>query len=301
MKVSELYSQVSQLGFEESLESDNRFYYAVNRAIFQVNALRPATKVIEINHSPLDNLLGNNSSKIEEKISDLYFEASRGVAYYFEADGEGIAYIEMYDKEEWRIIGETSWNSPFGFVSLKDFIKADGAFIDSPIRLHFTGEFVYSVRNVAIYGALRSSQKEQIPAFSQYVAYDMSNLVEDFLEFSTPPIYSAEYEVLDGEYFVESNSILFLSRFIAGVYRVSYKCKPVLLSFDDEAPENETEIDLDDELCSLLPMLVAAYVWADDEPEKAQYYLSLYRERAAIIEAKKTDISPVLIINKNGW
>ena len=299
MKVSELYEQVAQLGFEDSLESDKRFYYALNRAILQVNTLRPATKVIEINHSPLKNMIGNNTAKAIEKISDLYFEAEKGVAYYFEADGEGIAYIEMYDHEEWRMIGQASWNSAFGFISKKDFIKADGEFIDSPIRLHFTGEYVYSVRNVAIYGALRSSQIDQIPSFSQYVAFDMPTLADDFLEFSAPPIFSAEYELLNTEYFIESNKTLFLSRSVPGVYKISYKKKPATVQQIDEA--QKFEIDLDEELCSLLPVLIAAYIWADDEPEKAQYYLTLYRERAAIIEAKKTDISPVIIANKNGW
>ena len=207
----------------------------------------------------------------------------------------------MYDQDEWRMIGQTSWNSSFGFVTLKGFIKADGEFIKSPVRLHFTGEYVYSLRNIAIYAALRSSQMDQIPTFSQYVAFDMPKLVDDFLEFSTPPISNAEHELLESEYFVESNNTLFLPWSLAGVYKISYKKKPALIPQTDEAQKCEIKIDLDEELCSLLPVLIAAYVWADDEPEKAQYYLSLYRERAAIIESKKTDISPVMIVNKNRW
>lgn len=302
MTVSELYSHVAQLGFEESLESDSRFYFALERALFQVNTLRPAIKVIEINHNPISNMLGTNF-KAQNKINDLYYSAERGVAYYFEADGEGIAYIEMYDdvQKKWRMIDQINWKSELGFVSKKGFIKSDGEFFNSPVRLHFTGQYVYSVKNVAIYGELRSSQEEKIPPYSRFITYDMGDLVSDFIEFANPPISSEDNKTLSTDYFVESNQKICLSNTLAGIFKISYKSKPNLPTFAENVQEDKTVIDLDDELCSLLPNLVASYVWADDEPQKAEYYLSLYRERAAIIEVKKTDVTPVLVINKNGW
>ena len=48
-------------------------------------------------------------------------------------------------------------------------------------------------------------------------------------------------------------------------------------------------------------MLIAAYVWIDDEPQKSEYYKYLYSERAAEIERKGKDISPVIIKSSNGW
>ena len=61
------------------------------------------------------------------------------------------------------------------------------------------------------------------------------------------------------------------------------------------------ELDLDEELCSVLPMLVAAYVWLEDEPEKSQYYMNLYRERVQEIVLSHKETAPVLIKNVNGW
>ena len=58
---------------------------------------------------------------------------------------------------------------------------------------------------------------------------------------------------------------------------------------------------LDVELCALLPVLIAAYVWIDDEPQKSEYYKYLYSERAAEIERKGKDTSPVIIKSSNGW
>ena len=47
--------------------------------------------------------------------------------------------------------------------------------------------------------------------------------------------------------------------------------------------------------------LIASYVWLEDEPEKASYYLTLYREQAANILADKKNLSPVTVRNDTGW
>ena len=73
MRVCDLYSQVSQLGFEDSLESDNRFYYAANRALLQVNTIRPAVKAYVINHKPMKNLIHQETFSPIEKYSELIF------------------------------------------------------------------------------------------------------------------------------------------------------------------------------------------------------------------------------------
>ena len=69
MTVAELYKQVAQLGFEVSLEDDDRFYYAANRALLQVNEVRPAISYYLINHKPLKNLLSDSafSPRSEER------------------------------------------------------------------------------------------------------------------------------------------------------------------------------------------------------------------------------------------
>ena len=65
--------------------------------------------------------------------------------------------------------------------------------------------------------------------------------------------------------------------------------------------ETGETIDLNDELCAILPNLVASYIWVDDEPDKAQYYLSLYREQVAEITAREKDMRPFVYRNKTGW
>ena len=55
------------------------------------------------------------------------------------------------------------------------------------------------------------------------------------------------------------------------------------------------------EFLFLLPTLIASYVWADDEPQKAQYYLSLYREQVYAMDARKKTLEPAEIKSVNGW
>ena len=75
MTVAELYKQVAQLGFEVSLEDDDRFYYAANRALLQVNEVRPAISYYLINHKPLKNLLSDSAFSPVEKDEELQYSA----------------------------------------------------------------------------------------------------------------------------------------------------------------------------------------------------------------------------------
>ena len=304
MRVSELYKQVSALGFEDSLEDDNRFYYAANRALLQVSAIRPAISSYIINHKPMANLLKVNTFSPIERSEDLCFEAPDAKAYFFEADGNGTLYIEIQDEASgaWIIIGAQEFSSARRFVSYKGFIKKDGSFVNGMFRLRFVGEYLYSVKNVAMYRHIYSSSVNDIPDYEPYTKYDISHLVSDFLSLESPPISEDDsYERLNQNYDVEGGRIIILPYSAEGCFKVLYRRKPKELEIEGPASDDETIIDLDEELCTLLPTLIASYVWAEDEPAMAEYYLSLYRERAADIERRIRSAAPVTIRNSNGW
>lgn len=304
MKVSELYKAVAQLGFEDSLESDERFIYAANRALLQVSALRPATGVCTINHRVLDNMICEDTLSPVAKTDVLIFEAQDVRAYYFEADGNGTAHIELFDAEEetWKLIGDVSLDSNGAYKAYRGFIRRDGNFVEGYIRLKFTGEYLYSVKNVAMYRYVYSNLEKDIPEYGAFARYDISALVDDFLSLASPPIQEASSRTyLNQGYDVENGRVLLFPKSESGVYQVIYNRKPTPISVDTEAIDNEDDIDLDEELCALLPVLIASYIWMDDEPEKAEYYLMLYRERAADIERRIISTKPVNIKSVNGW
>ena len=117
-----------------------------------------------------------------------------------------------------------------------------------------------------------------------------------------PPIKEEEENtLLNQAYGQEGDSVILLPYEKRGVFKVLYEHRPTAIENTGATVDDTQELDLDEELCALMPLLVAAYVWIEDEPEKAEYYMNLYRERVQEIVVSHRDTSPVLIRNVNGW
>ncbi len=303
MRVSELYSHVAGLGFEVTLENGAIFYQALNRALLQVSSIRPVVKSYIVNHRPMENLLGDTCAPCA-KTSELCFEAEGAKSYYFECDGTGTVYLERYDIlfDEWVLFGFKEFSSYGEFIAYRGFIKDGADFVPGCIRLRFVGEYLYSVKNVALYEHIFSEREEDIQGFGLYVSYDISVLVPDFLSLENPPIKEdGEFTRLNYDYDIEGGRVLLLPRSVRGVFKILYRHRPDAVSSDGTPSSDETILDLDEELCSLLPTLIASYVWAEDEPSLAEYYRGLYAERAADVERRIKSTAPVHIKNTTGW
>lgn len=302
MTVSELYNSVAQLGFEDSLEDDDRFFFAANRALLQVNALRPATGAYALHHDPLPNVVKENTFAPLQKYDELCFEARGVKAFYFEADGNGMMVVERWTGEGWLPILEKELSSSRLFKSYRGFIPNETGEKSDLVRLRFAGDYLYAVKNVAMYALLYSGDEKDIPAFEPHTRYDMRVLAPDFLAFEKPTVRRAsDGEYLFDGYLIENGGTLLLPYEQNGLYEVLYQRRPNRIEYSAKVAEDETKIDLDEDLCALLPMLIASYVWVEDEPEKAAYYLDLYRERAAFVESRKRDPAPASVRSVNGW
>lgn len=304
MRVQELYEQVAGLGFEKSLEDEDWFYQAANRALLQVNFIRPAISSYVIDHKPMKNLLDVGFTPVLRS-EELTYEAEDVKAYYFQVKGVGSAYVERYDANEnkWIMVSdEIRFNNTKAFVAYAGLVKDGKKFIKGPVRLRFTGDYIYSIKCVALYQHVYSDKVEDIPAYEPYVRYDFTKLTEDFLTFSEPPITDdEEYRKLNKNYDVEDGRIILLPHSVSGCFKILYNRKPRHIENKGLAQENEDVIDLDEELCNLLPVLIASYIWLEDEPDRAQYYYKLYQARAAEISAKQRNFSPVRIRSSNNW
>lgn len=308
MTIKELYDSVAELGFETELESEriNGFILAANRAIVQINRIRPATSIYKLNHFPLANKLSESTYEPVCKDDEaLIFTADGAKSYFFECNGNGTAIIEKSTDS-----GET-WETLKAIDLVSDkrqFETYRGLILDGEepylglVRIRFSGDYIYWVQNVAMYGSLLSADPESVPAFSKYIPYDIASLTDDFVSFVCPPIADAQRGkgfILNTDYFVEGASKILIPASIKGLYDVQYYRQNKRLSLDDDM--DTTEIDLDSELCCLMPNLVASYIWADDEPTKAEYYLTLYNAQVAEITAKQKSLKAVVYRNKTGW
>jgi hypothetical protein len=333
MKLQDLYNSVSQLGFEDSLGDDgsSRFIYATNRALIEVDSLRPRRKRKDINHRVPNNLLFSEPVTIE-KDQTLTFTARGAKSYYFEVSGVGSYSVYMIKEkvEDGKkttyktadLIGSEgveSFNSPTVFLPIKGFIKDGGVFIDTcmqgnteddyytgEVAIEFSGDYDYTIRNLAMYDRVYSASEEDIVPYGKTVGYCMYNhdapetsLVDDFDRFDSPPLDSNGMHLFEG-YSVTKDTV-YLPIDKQGIYTIKYlhKVKPIDVYANINDPD--IEIDLEDDLAAILPNLVAAYVWLDDEPDKAQYYYNLYLQRAEQIKRQSIDLNPIEFKSVYGW
>lgn len=303
MKIHELYASVAELGFADSLEDIPAFYAAANRALLQINALRPLTAILDIYHRRPENLIhGANHDIVEHVGEDIIYPASDiAKAYYFEVLGEGECRIEAYNAStsNWDIIKRISFTDKT-FARYRGFIKRDGEFISDEVRLRFMGEYAYQIRNAALYGVVYSSNDEEVPAYEEHARYDLKELDPSFIELCDNPFLSS-YTRLTEDYYFENNSVIILPANEAREIKIKYKKAPRVLVYKDSPEDDITEIELDHELVQLMPLLVSAYVWIDENDGKSQYYLDLYYRRAAEIEAKNRSREGAKYANVTGW
>lgn len=268
MTVSDIRDATAALGFEPNLEEGvDVFFPALNRAIRQVNRLRAKTAKTTILHFP-EQPLEHFRIQVKKAGTDLVLQAnSDAVSFTAEIAGTGTATVK---KANGTVLQSVSYNGD-STVFAKIHLTGEGA-----TSVTFSGGSGF-VRNASFF----ASDTEQI--YSDVISYDMNDLVNDFDGFCTLNLTT------DGKSCVEipANS--------TGCYDVWYKVKPQTFTINSE----EEDVKIDDDLAQLLPLLIAAYVWLDDEPDKSAYYMRLYSEQALMIDRKPR--CPTIITSCNNW
>lgn len=293
MTLKDLHDQVLHLGFETTALEINEVYVdAVNRALLQVNALRPRIEYKDILHYPRKNLLGDGQGELKECMGEVTFNC-RG-AKEFDIWIAGAYTITAYKN------GETISQIPSGggaasVLGFKQIIKECG--IDT-VKISTASRFIY--QNAAAF-ATSGSEAQGRNDSVRYTAYAMSS----FLRFASPPIVKeAGYQYIDEGYRIEGNSLL-IDNGIKGNFRIAYHVDPrsKFVNANKVTLDNFKSTDvvpLDEDLCALLPLLIASYVWLEDEPERSQYYYTRYQEQTIAIERKGRQQQPIKYVT-NGW
>ena len=131
-----------------------------------------------------------------------------------------------------------------------------------------------------------------------YKRIDASRVCDNFLCFSpTAAFYGAIPLTEDKDFIITGKTTLLLACEREGLYRIRYYQKLRRLTLDDE----DMEIDLDEDICQILPLLVASYVWLEDEEEKADKYKSLFYSEAARLESFSKKSHTCAYNTEGGW
>lgn len=276
MNLKYIKSEIYNLGFSDEQDTTPDIVnQAINRAIATISStVRPITNKYVISQYPIKNQLTDGKALKHYKGEPISYSAT-GVSYYFECDGTGTATI----KSE---LGETVVD----MVSNQD-LKSYKGFCQGLTTITFSGEFSYNIKNVAIYNEKISNNEEDIRPFGDNLFYDFKQIAKNkgdvFLSFSDKYKINGAFKPIS-DFDIIDRHILRLPAEDTTEYTIYYN--KLYTPITEETPP-ETEIELDEDLHILVPLLAAFYVWQDDEERKADKWYNDYETKRNDIIAKE--------------
>ena len=116
-----------------------------------------------------------------------------------------------------------------------------------------------------------------------YLFFDMSMLVKDFLAFDAHPVRIDDgnvYKVF-GDYTIEGDDTLVIPGSVSGTVKIFYKASHT--PYVSGGSMDEVEIPLKKRIHHLVPLLASYYVWLDDDPTKAAQYYNQYETASTAV------------------
>ena len=175
-----------------------------------------------------------------------------------------------------------------------------------------SAEVFYAAANRALYCANRIRPKiselslsvsdGQVPTHTVngrgYILFSEARTRDDFMCYTPTPVLYGAISMCEGrDYIILGDGDILISADIRGDIRICYYRAPRKMKNDDE----DAKIDLDEDICQILPLLVASYVWMEDESEKAAIYKNLFYSEAREIEDFAKRRSASAYVSDAGW
>lgn len=268
MTVAQLEAAVARLGFAPSIDDGGELLRdAAERAIAEILAVRPRIGRLILRHLPETPLLAVASPK--EIRGEKTFSLPEGGSFYLESVGEGhLTVARGTQKKDYPLSAGLRGGVT---VTVGALPTAEGS-----VTLRVSGGAGFYLPVLAVYASPYATAAPPISPFGTS-DYDLSALAPDFAGLEGAPRLSDGTPLCEGEEgdYTLDGSILHLAPRRACEIRLSYRRRLPLT--------REGKIPLTDEEAALLPLFCAAYVFLDDDPDKATFYLARFREGLAAI------------------
>ena len=277
MTLNDVKNDVAALGFDSEIELDNAFIGAVNRALFQIYTERRFEKVMRI--FPSSQKSSFYKKELRRGAYDKVEFSCEGLSFAFRSFGKGT--VEISDElgiRRYSFEGENSLTR---------------GFIRGKAKFSFIGDFCYTVSDFTVYSELGSENADDIFPLGETVFFDPKKYDARFIGFSSYP-YDDRGNVIKGSV-IDARGLGIRLPCECAV-NINYRCEPRVLTRD----MIDTEIDMPPGCEHLLGLLVAHYVWLDDDIDKANHYLTLYREAMSAIRYYSRELSNIKYTT-NGW
>ncbi len=263
MTVAELERAVARLGFAPSIEDGGELLRdALDRALCEIATVHPRECTATLYHTPPRALYTLATEKEEGGAECL--SLAGGASFFLRVQGVGSLCFTRGAKSETYYFSTAAGEQP---AVLGGNIEGEGA-----LTLRFEGTH-YRLLSFAVY-AERFTGTPPDPLSP--VTYHLPSLFPSFGGLTRAPEAPNGVPLKEGaaaDYTKEARDSLALSPRLRGRIILHYR-RRLAVGADGAIPVSEEE-------AALLPLFCAAYVYLDDDPDKAAFYLARFREGLA--------------------
>lgn len=264
MTLQDIKNEIAALGFENDLSIDGAFIFSLRRALMTAYSERGIHKNLRIyQRTPTPDFHVEQTFHSAKETLRFDFD---GGAYLFHTVGVGT-----------YTVTDKSGSKTVDFYSDKATHKG---FINEKGSISFTGDFCYTVYDLCHFKEILSDDEGDI-FYARCKEYDLRDYAPDFLGICDD-VRGADGSVIDGASVCAG--ILSVPYRYNGEIIIKYRCAPPEVSADSI----DSHLDIDPEIAHLIPLLASSYIWLDDDAEKAQYYMTLYRNGMASLKMYST-------------
>ena len=221
------------------------------------------TKEVKITQRKIDNLVSDDLANAIHEFSDSFsYQVDEGQSYYFECAGLGSCDIEVDGTIETLTLDDKNYKVYRGLIANTT---------KKPVKFTFTTSYPMALKNIAIY---RDNYEtvEDIPAYTDKVKYNMTDLAPDFYMIDPQGIYyEGAYQkyLQTSDFYQEGTKTLILDRDMIGLFTIYYRAYPAQLTADTE---DDYVLPIDPEVYALLPLYMASQLYKDDDQGIATSY-----------------------------
>lgn len=291
MNLINLRKSVLNLIFSDAFESEEAFINATNRAIMRARINFPKKKTKKIAQYPLKNMLGERNFFQYTVKGEKVFYGDDLTSYSFYALGKGNFTVYYFNNSiavnDYEELFTVEIDSPNHFSNYKGFVKRFNNFTLGRFKVVFSGDYQFTIKNVALYDSLISPSESEIPPFAEYVTYDLKELTKEygseygvsknrevFVNLLSPITLNDNFVKTEIDYKLD-DGILQVPREVMGEIEITYSALPETIGV--ESGDN-TIIDLPDIIAEVISYLIASNLIIEEEAELSKYYLNLYKE-----------------------
>ena len=276
MTIKQLMESVSALGFEREVIEKDIFFSSARRALSLIFTDLEVTRTARVSKEPEEILI--HMPKYRHTGGTKSFPIS-GKAYSFASSGTGGYKINDGYREY--------------TYSMSGNMQEHRGLIDSGGTVTFFGDHAFTVYDFTCFGTRAGEDPSLIPIYDGVEYIDIAKMWGDYLAFTSLPTDDCgrtltNVSLREGKICIHGA--------VSGGITVTYR----RAASDIKPDDIDAVIDIPREAEVLLPLLTSAFMWLDDDPDKAQYYMALYQSTLLTVKAtmnRKIDAK----YSTNGW